>query len=133
MIEENKSKTTITEILVESQNKLHNDQKATEKFEVVKHRKCCKPKSIETEPINCQKRYETLYIDCNDEETEDSSDSYTSPSEETPDNTPKQVRSKIVKRKSWRKRALLLWIKKQIVIRPKQPQINGTNRGKMII
>ena len=107
MIEENKSKTTITEILVESQNKLHNDQKATEKFEAVKHRKCCKPKSIETEPINCQKRYETLYIDCNDEETEDSSDSYTSPSEETPDNTPKQVRSKISKKKKLKKKSTI--------------------------
>ena len=107
MIEENKSKTTITEILVESQNKLHNDQKSTEKFEVVKHRKYCKPKSIETEPINCQKRYEILYIDCNDEETEDSSDSYTSPSEETPDNTPKQVRSKISKKKKLKKKSTI--------------------------
>ena len=38
-------------------------------------------------------------IDRNDEETEDSSNSYTSPLEETPDNTPKQVRSKISKKK----------------------------------
>ena len=61
MIEENKSKTTIIEKLVESQNKLRNHQKSTEKIEVVKHRKYCKPRSIETEPINCEKRYETLY------------------------------------------------------------------------
>ena len=39
LIEENKSKTTIIEMLVESQNKLRNDQKSTEKFETVKHRK----------------------------------------------------------------------------------------------
>ena len=53
MIEENKSKTTITEILVESQNKLHNDQKSTEKFEVVKHRKYCKQRSTENVPRKC--------------------------------------------------------------------------------
>ena len=40
-----------------------------------------------------------LYRDGNDEETENSSDSYTSSSEETPDNTPKQVRSIISKNK----------------------------------
>ena len=37
LTEENKSKTAITEMLVESQNKLRNDRKSTEKFEVVKH------------------------------------------------------------------------------------------------
>ena len=84
---------------MESQNKLHNDQKSTEKFEVVKHRKYCKPKSIENEPITCQNRYETLHTDGNNEESENSSDSYTSSSEETPDNTPKQVRSRISKKK----------------------------------
>ena len=86
-------------MLVESQNKQRNDQKSTEKFEVVKHRKYCKPRSIENEPINCQNRYETLYTDGNDEESENSSDSFTSSSEETPDNTPKQVRSRISKKK----------------------------------
>ena len=86
-------------MLVESQNKSRNDQKSTEKFEVVKHRKCCKPRSIENEPINCQNRYQTLYTDDNDEESENSSDSFTSSSEETPDNTPKQVRSRISKKK----------------------------------
>ena len=40
-----------------------------------------------------------LCRDGNDEETENSSDSYTSSSEETPDNTPKQVRSIISKNK----------------------------------
>ena len=99
LIEENKSKTTIIEMLVESQNKSRNDQKSTEKFEVVKHRKYCKPRSIENEQINCQNRYETLYTDGNDEESENSSDSFTSSSEETPDNTPKQVRSRISKKK----------------------------------
>ena len=56
LIEENNSKTTIMEMLVESQNKSRNDQKSTEKFEVVKHRKYCKPRSIENELINCQNR-----------------------------------------------------------------------------
>ena len=41
LTEENKSKTTISEILVESQNKSRNDQKSTEAFEIVKHRKHC--------------------------------------------------------------------------------------------
>ena len=76
MIEENKSKTTIIKMLVKSQNKSRNDQKSTEKFEVVKHKKYCKPRSIENELINCQSRYETLYTDGNDEESENSSDSY---------------------------------------------------------
>ena len=47
LIKENKSKTTIIEMLVESQSKSCNDQKPTKKFEVVKHRKYCKPRSIE--------------------------------------------------------------------------------------
>ena len=50
------NKTTIIEMLVESQNKLRNDQNSTEKFKVVKHRKYCKPRSVENEPINCQKQ-----------------------------------------------------------------------------
>ena len=74
-------------MLVESQNKSRNNQKSTEKFEVVKNRKYCKPRSIENKPINCQNRYETLYTDGNDEESENSPDSYTSSSEETPDNS----------------------------------------------
>ena len=53
---------------MESQNKLHNNQKSTEKFEVVKHRKYCKPRSIENEPITCQNRYETLYTYGNGED-----------------------------------------------------------------
>ena len=57
--------------------------------------------SIENEPINknCQNRYETLYTDGNDGESGNSSDIFTSPSEETPDNTEKQVRSRISKKK----------------------------------
>ena len=87
-------------MLIESQNKSRNDQKSTEKFEVVKHRKYCKPRSIENEPINCQNRYETLDIHRgNDEESENSSSSFTSSPEETPDNTPNQVRSRISKKK----------------------------------
>ena len=65
-------------MLVESQNKSRNDQKSTEKFEIVKHRKYCKPRSIENEPINCQNRYETLYTDGIAEESENSSGSFTS-------------------------------------------------------
>ena len=47
---------------------------------------------MENEAIKCQNRNETLYTDGNDEETENSSDSYTNSSEETRDNTPKLVR-----------------------------------------
>ena len=78
-------------MLVESQNKLRNDQDSTKKFEAVKHRKYCKPRSMENEVIKCQNRNETLYTDGNDEEIENSSDSYTNSSEETRDNTPKLV------------------------------------------
>ena len=59
MTEKNKSKTTIIEMLVESQNKLCNDQKSTETFEVAKYRKYCKWRSIENESIKCQNMYET--------------------------------------------------------------------------
>ena len=38
-----KSKVTIIEMLAESQNKLRNDQVLTEKIEIVKHWKYCKP------------------------------------------------------------------------------------------
>ena len=65
-------------MLVESQNKSRNDQRSAEKFELVKHRKCCKPRRIENEPINCQNRYETLYTDGIAEESENSSGSFTS-------------------------------------------------------
>ena len=58
-----------------------------------------KPRNIENEPISCQNRYETLYTDSNDEEWKNSSDSFTSSSEKTPDNIPKQVRSRISKKK----------------------------------
>ena len=46
--------------------------------------------------MSCKNRYETLYTDGNDE---DSSNSYTSSSEEPPDNTLKQVLSRISKTK----------------------------------
>ena len=48
-------------------------------------------RNIENEPIKWQNRRETLNTDGNDEETENSPDSYTSSSEETPDNISKQV------------------------------------------
>ena len=40
-----------------------------------------------------------MYIDGTGEESENSSDSYTSSSEETPDNTPTQIRSRISKKR----------------------------------
>ena len=46
-------------MLVESQNKLCNDQKSTKTFEVAKYRKYCKWRSIENEPIKCQKMHDT--------------------------------------------------------------------------
>ena len=85
-------------MLVESQNNSRKSQKSSEKFEVVKHRKYCKPRRVENEPISCKNRYDTLYTDCNNEESENLSNSYTRSSEETPDNTPKQVRSRISKK-----------------------------------
>ena len=49
LIEENKLKTAIIEMLVESQNKSRKDQKSSEKFEVIKYRKYRKRRSIENE------------------------------------------------------------------------------------
>ena len=74
LTKENKSKTTIIEILVESQNKSQKDQKSTEKSEIVKHRKYCKPRSAENEPINCQNRHETWHSNSNDDESENAFD-----------------------------------------------------------
>ena len=48
-----------------------------------------------------------MNTDGNAEEPENLSDSYTRSSEETPDNTPKQVRSIISKKKDWRIRSFL--------------------------
>ena len=49
-------------------------------------------RSIENESINCQSRYEALYLQvAMMRRQKNSSDSYISSSEETPDNTPKQV------------------------------------------
>ena len=45
------------------------------------------------------KQIQTLYTDDNNEETKNSSDSYTSSSEQTPDNTPKHFWSIISKKK----------------------------------
>ena len=95
-------------MLVESQNKSRNHQKSTETFEVVKNRKYFKQRSIENEPINYQNRYETLYTDDNDEEWENSSDSYTSSSEETPGNAPKQDRSRISKQKRLKNKSTII-------------------------
>ena len=74
-------------------------QRSKLKSEVVKHRKYCQARSIENESIKCQNRYETLYTDGNNEETGHLYGSYTSSSKETPNNTPKQVRSTIRKKK----------------------------------
>ena len=60
LIEENQSKTTFTEMHVESQKKLRNDQNLSEKFEVIKERKYRKSRSIEKEAIKCQNRHETF-------------------------------------------------------------------------
>lgn len=62
---------------IQSQNKLLSNPDLTEKFEVVKHRKYCKPRSIKNEPIKCQNSNVTLHTDDNSRETENSSDSYT--------------------------------------------------------
>ena len=64
---------------------LRSNQNSTKKIEVVKHREYSKPRSIENETITCYDRYETLHADGDDNETENSSDSYTSSSEETPE------------------------------------------------
>ena len=100
MIKENKLKTTIIEMLVQNQKNSRNDLKSKETFEVVKHKKYCKARSIKNEPIKCQNRYKTLYRDGNDEESENASSSYTSSLEGTPKNTPNQVRRRTSKKKT---------------------------------
>ena len=60
----------------------------------------------------------TLHKNGNDEETENSYDSYTSSSEETPDNTPKQVRS-IISKKNLEN--------KSIITLDQETNINSTN------
>ena len=98
---------------------------------VVKHGKCCKPRSIENEPINCQNRYQISYTDGNDEVSENSSDSFTSSSEETPENTPKQVRSRISKKKRLKNNSTIT-VDEETNRNLTKP-INGTNQGKIII
>ena len=78
LIEENKSKLQLLKCLWKVIINCKTINLSTEKFQVVKHRKYCKTRTIENKPINCQSGNESLYTDGDGEETENSPDSHTS-------------------------------------------------------
>ena len=87
LMEVNKSKTTIIQMLIENQNLLNKvdlESNSTKKFEIVT-RKSNKKQSIhKADETKCSNRYETLDTDDNDDESCNSYDSSTS-SDETSD------------------------------------------------
>ena len=84
LVEENKSKTTTIQMLIENQNLLNKvdlESNSTKKFEIVT-RKSNKKQSIhKADETKCSNRYETLDTDDNDDESCNSYDSSTSSDE----------------------------------------------------
>ena len=84
LVEENKSKTTTIQMLIENQNLLNKvdlESNSTKKFEIVT-RKSNKKQSIhKADKTKCSNRYETLDTDDNDDESCNSYDSSTSSDE----------------------------------------------------
>ena len=72
LVEENKSKTTIIQMLIENQNLLNKvdlESNSTKKFEIVTRKSNRKQSIHKTDEIKCSNRYETLYTDDNDDES----------------------------------------------------------------
>ena len=72
LLEENKSKTTIIEMLIENQNLLNKvglESNLTKKFEIVTQKSNKKQSVHKTDEIKCSNRYESLYIDDNYDES----------------------------------------------------------------
>ena len=72
LLEENKSKTTIIEMLIENQNLLNKvglESNLTKKFEIVTRKSNKKQSVHKTDEIKCSNRYESLYIDDNYDES----------------------------------------------------------------
>ena len=69
-MEENKSKTTIIQMLIENQkhlNKVDLESNSTKKFEIVSRKSNRKQSIHKTDEIKCSNRHETLYRDDNDD------------------------------------------------------------------
>ena len=72
LVEENKSKTTKIQMLIENQNHLNEvdlESNSTKKFEIVTRKSNRKQSIHKTDEIKCSNRYETLYTDDNDDES----------------------------------------------------------------
>ena len=72
---------------------------SVEKCELVKHKRDRKPQDTENHALRCQSRYETLFTNGNYVKTGNSSNIYSSSSNETSENITKQARLIIIKRK----------------------------------
>ena len=71
-MEENKSKITIVQMLVENQNKSNKvdlESNSTQKFETVTRKSNRKLSIRKTDDIKCCNMYEALYTDDNDDES----------------------------------------------------------------
>ena len=83
-MEENKSKTTTIQMLIENQNllnKLDLESNSTKKFGIVTRKSNKKQRIHKADEIKCSNRYETLDTDDNDDESCNSYDSSTSSDE----------------------------------------------------
>ena len=83
-VEENKSKTTTIQMLIENQNllnKLDLESNSTKKFEIVTRKSNKKQRIHKADEIKCSNRYGTLDTDDNDDESCNSYDSSTSSDE----------------------------------------------------
>ena len=78
LVEENKSKTIIIQMLIKNQKHLHLELNSTKKFEIVTRKSNRKQSIHKTDEIKCSNRYETLYRDDNGDESCNSYDSSTS-------------------------------------------------------
>ena len=71
-MKENKSKTTIIQILIENQSHIYQvylESNSTQKFETVTQKSNRKLSIHKTDETKCSNRYETLYTDDNDKES----------------------------------------------------------------
>ena len=84
LVEENKSKTTTIQMLIENQNLLNKvdlESNSTKKFEIVTQKSNKKQSIHKADETKCSNRYETLDTDDNDDESCNSYDSSTSSDE----------------------------------------------------
>lgn len=72
---------------------------SAEKCELVKYKRDQKPQDTENQALRCQSRYETLFTKGNYVKTDNSSNIYSSSSNDTSENITKQARLIIIKRK----------------------------------